>query len=57
MAPGNGWRKSERGHYGHYHVDYLGMKKSFYSAEADVVVVPINYEGIWQRVFLQFIGR
>jgi len=28
----------------YYHVDYVGMKKTFYSAEGDVVVTPINYE-------------
>ena len=30
----------------HYHVDYLGMKKTFYSAEGDAVITPINYEGL-----------
>jgi uncharacterized protein YbcV (DUF1398 family) len=30
----------------YYHVDYVGMKKTFYSAEGDVVVTPINYEGL-----------
>jgi uncharacterized protein YbcV (DUF1398 family) len=29
-----------------YHVDYIGMKKSFYGAEGDLVVTPINYEGL-----------
>jgi uncharacterized protein YbcV (DUF1398 family) len=28
----------------YYHVDYVAMKKTFYSAEGDVVVTPINYE-------------
>jgi uncharacterized protein YbcV (DUF1398 family) len=30
----------------YYHVDYIGMKKTFYSAEGDAVVTPINYEGL-----------
>ena len=30
----------------YYHVDYVGMKKTFYSAEGDMVVTPINYEGL-----------
>lgn len=30
----------------YYHVDYIGRKKTFYSAEGDVVVTPINYEGL-----------
>jgi uncharacterized protein YbcV (DUF1398 family) len=30
----------------YYHVDYIGMKKTFYSAEGDMVVTPINYEGL-----------
>lgn len=30
----------------YYHVDYVGMKKTFYSAEGDAVVTPINYEGL-----------
>jgi uncharacterized protein YbcV (DUF1398 family) len=28
----------------YYHVDYVGLKKTFYSANGDVVVTPINYE-------------
>ena len=28
----------------YYHVDYVAMKKTFYSAEGDAVVTPINYE-------------
>jgi len=28
----------------YYHVDYIGMKKTFYSADGDAVVTPINYE-------------
>jgi uncharacterized protein YbcV (DUF1398 family) len=30
----------------YYHVDYVGMKKTFYNAEGDAVVTPINYEGL-----------
>ncbi len=30
----------------YYHVDYVGMKKTFYSAEGDAVVTLINYEGL-----------
>jgi len=30
----------------YYHVDYVGMKKTFYGAEGDAVVAPINYEGL-----------
>jgi uncharacterized protein YbcV (DUF1398 family) len=30
----------------YYYVDYVGMKKTFYSAEGDAVVTPINYEGL-----------
>jgi uncharacterized protein YbcV (DUF1398 family) len=30
----------------YYHVDYIGMKKTFYSDEGDTVVTPINYEGL-----------
>lgn len=30
----------------YYHVDYVGMRKTFYSVEGDVVVTPINYEGL-----------
>jgi uncharacterized protein YbcV (DUF1398 family) len=30
----------------YYHVDYIGMKKTFYSAEGDTVVTAINYEGL-----------
>ena len=28
----------------YYHVDYVGMKKSFYDAEGGMVVTPIDYE-------------
>jgi uncharacterized protein YbcV (DUF1398 family) len=30
----------------YYHVDYIGLKKTFYSASGDMVVTPINYEGL-----------
>src|SRR5580698_5465925 len=30
----------------YYHVDYVGMKKTFYSADGDMVVTPIDYEGL-----------
>lgn len=30
----------------YYHVDYISMKKTFYGAEGDAVVTPINYEGL-----------
>jgi uncharacterized protein YbcV (DUF1398 family) len=30
----------------YYHVDYVGMRKTFYSAGGDAVVTPINYEGL-----------
>jgi len=30
----------------YYHVDYAGMRKTFYSADGDTVVTPINYEGL-----------
>ena len=30
----------------YYHVDYVGMKKAFYSADGGAVVTPINYEGL-----------
>ncbi|MGH8023991.1 MAG: DUF1398 domain-containing protein, partial [Limisphaerales bacterium] len=30
----------------YYHVDYIGMRKTFYSAEGDTVVTAINYEGM-----------
>jgi uncharacterized protein YbcV (DUF1398 family) len=30
----------------YYHVDYVGMKKTFYSAAGDTVVTPIKYEGL-----------
>ena len=28
-----------------YHVDYVALRKSFYSAEGDVVVTSVTYEG------------
>jgi uncharacterized protein YbcV (DUF1398 family) len=30
----------------YYHVDYVGMRKTFYSAGGGTVVTPINYEGL-----------
>ena len=30
----------------YYHVDYIGLRKSFYGAAGDVVITPINYEGL-----------
>jgi len=30
----------------YYQVDYVGMNKTFYSPEGDMVVTPINYEGL-----------
>jgi uncharacterized protein YbcV (DUF1398 family) len=30
----------------YYHVDYVGMRKTFYSADGDTVVTPINYEDL-----------
>ena len=30
----------------YYHVDYVGMRKTVYSAEGDVVATPIHYEGL-----------
>jgi uncharacterized protein YbcV (DUF1398 family) len=30
----------------YYHVDYVGMKKTFYDAEGGMVVTPIDYEGL-----------
>jgi uncharacterized protein YbcV (DUF1398 family) len=30
----------------YYHVDYVGLKKTFYNAEGDEVVTTINYEGL-----------
>src|SRR5580698_9783800 len=30
----------------YYHVDYAGLKKTFYSADGDIVVTPINDEGL-----------
>jgi uncharacterized protein YbcV (DUF1398 family) len=30
----------------YYHVDYIGMKKTFYSADGAMAVTPINYEGM-----------
>jgi hypothetical protein len=30
----------------HYHVDYAGLRKTFYSARGDAAVTTINYEGL-----------
>ena len=30
----------------YYHVDYAGLRKTFYSAHGDAVVTTINYEGL-----------
>lgn len=30
----------------YYHVDYIGMRKTFYSAEGEMVVTAIDYEGL-----------
>lgn len=30
----------------YYHVDYVGMKKTFYGADGQCVVTPIDYEGL-----------
>jgi uncharacterized protein YbcV (DUF1398 family) len=30
----------------YYHVDYVGRRKTFFSAEGDMVVTPITYEGL-----------
>jgi uncharacterized protein YbcV (DUF1398 family) len=30
----------------YYHVDYVALRKMFYSADEDVVVTPITYEGL-----------
>jgi uncharacterized protein YbcV (DUF1398 family) len=30
----------------YYHVDYITMRKTFYSTDAHTVVTPINYEGL-----------
>jgi uncharacterized protein YbcV (DUF1398 family) len=30
----------------YYHVDYVGMRKTFYGAGGDMVVTPIEYEGL-----------
>jgi len=31
---------------GYYHVDYVGLRQSYYGADGAVVVTPINYEGL-----------
>jgi uncharacterized protein YbcV (DUF1398 family) len=30
----------------YYHVDYIGMKKTFYGADGSMAVTPIDYEGL-----------
>lgn len=30
----------------YYQVDYVGLKKTFYGADGDMVVTPIKYEGL-----------
>jgi uncharacterized protein YbcV (DUF1398 family) len=30
----------------YYHVDYVALRKTFYSADGDTVVTPISYEGL-----------
>jgi hypothetical protein len=30
----------------YYHVDYVGLRKRFYSAEGEMVATSINYEGL-----------
>jgi uncharacterized protein YbcV (DUF1398 family) len=30
----------------YYHVDYVTLRKTFYSAAGDVVTTPLNYEGL-----------
>ena len=30
----------------YYHVDYVGMKKTFYGTDEEVTVTPISYEGL-----------
>jgi uncharacterized protein YbcV (DUF1398 family) len=30
----------------YYHVDYVAMRKTFYSADGDTVLTPIGYEGL-----------
>jgi uncharacterized protein YbcV (DUF1398 family) len=30
----------------YFHVDYVGLRKTFYSANGELVVTPINYEGL-----------
>src|ERR1017187_5885405 len=30
----------------YYHVDYVGLRKRFYSAEGEMVATAINYEGL-----------
>lgn len=30
----------------YYHVDYVGLRKTFYSVSGEVVITPINYDGL-----------
>ena len=30
----------------YYHVDYVGMRKTFYSSDGNAVITPINYENL-----------
>jgi uncharacterized protein YbcV (DUF1398 family) len=30
----------------YYHVDYVGMRKTYYSGSGDAIVTPITYEGL-----------
>ena len=30
----------------YYHVDYVGLRKTFYSGDGAVVVTPVNFEGL-----------
>ena len=37
----------------YYQVDYVGLRKTFYSTDGDVAVTPINYEGLPPAIFRQ----
>lgn len=37
----------------YYHVDYVAMRKTFYNAEGDTIITPIDYEGL-PRVASEF---
>lgn len=30
----------------YYHVDYVGLQKSYYSASGEIIKIPINFEGL-----------